>query len=386
MKALALNLLSRTWSGLVLAAAVGGVGALLLTTRAEAVGVAVSLVAAGLAVGSVAHMIRRMHVARAYPPPGKLVDVGGYRLHVLAEGPVDAGPPIVWFGGSHASGASMHFLHAGLRGEFRSILIDRPGAGWSDPGPFPRSTAREADEIVAALDKAGERGPFILVGYSFGGLLVANVARRRPDLVAELVLFDATPLDTIIYGPRLGALAQMRREMWMTALLRLFGYTGHLTLRRMARIPAYAGLNDRAAEVNGEAYRMNAAVEGGSKSELASYSIFGELSPEGVAACAWETSVYDGDLGDLPLVLVAPGNASEAAAEPEVANADSAESRRMLNFFASSRERYMAASTRSRRVVTPPGTTHQFVVEEPDFVLALMRDIAASHHPAKETR
>ena len=386
MKDKTLHLLSRAWSGLVLAALVAGVGVLLLLAGGVggAIGLAFLVLAGLMVAGSAAHLVRRAQVARAYPAPGKLVDIGGYRLHVLAKGPVGAGPPIVFFGGSHASGASMYFLHAGLRGDFRSILIDRPGAGWSDPGPFPRSTAREAEEVVAALDRAGERGPFIFVGYSFGGLLVANIARRRPDLVAELVLFDATPLDTIVYGPRLGALAQMRREMWMTALLRLFGYSGHLTLRRLAKIPVYAALNDRAAALNGDAHRINMRIEGGSKSELASYSIFGELSPEGIAACAWETSVYDGDLGDMPLVLVAPRNASEAAAEPEVANANAAESRRMLRFFAKSRERYMAASTRSRRVVTPPGTTHQFVVEEPDFVLGLMRDIAARHRSVKE--
>ena len=77
--------------------------------------------------------------------------------------------------------------------------------------------------MINALDKAGEKGPFVFVGYSFGGLLAANIARRRPDLTAKLVLLDPTPLETIVFGPRLGALAAMRRTAMWSGLLRLFG-------------------------------------------------------------------------------------------------------------------------------------------------------------------
>jgi pimeloyl-ACP methyl ester carboxylesterase len=77
-------------------------------------------------------------------------------VHVLAEGQArDGRPPVVWFAGGHAGGFAMHHLHRAFRGETRSILIDRPGTGWSDAGPFPRTTAREADEMVLALERAG---------------------------------------------------------------------------------------------------------------------------------------------------------------------------------------------------------------------------------------
>ena len=378
MKARLLAFLSRDWAGLAASLAFLAVAcsaALATTGAGRAIASAIAVAALLLGVGAVMHLVDRARVRRRFPPPGRLVDICGYRLHVLAEGPRDDNPPLVWFGGSHSSGASMHYLHAALRETRRSILIDRPGTGWSDAGPFPRSTVREAEEIIAAIEASGERGPFIFVGYSFGGLLALNIARRRPDLIAQLVLLDPTPLDTIVYGPRLGVLAQMRRDMLGTAILRLFGYRGHLAQRRAARNPAHAKAFARAAEVNGEAYVINAEVERNSKSELAAYSIFAELSPEGVAACGWQTVVYDGDLGQIPLVLVAPGDAREVVAEPEIAGAAQAESERMLRFFALSRERYMAASTNARRIETPEQTTHQFVTEAPDFVVTLMRQL-----------
>ncbi|HET8613602.1 MAG TPA: alpha/beta hydrolase [Sphingomonas sp.] len=381
MTARLLAFLSRDWAGLAIALAMlllGGGVAAATAGSVRVIAIVVTAVALLLGIGALRHLADRVRVRRACPPPGRLVDVGGFRLHVLAEGPHDAGPPLVWFGGGHASGAAMYYLHAAFRPKRRSILVDRPGSGWSDAGPFPRSTMREAAEIIAALDAAGESGPFILVGYSFGGLLAANIARRRPDLVAQLVLFDATPLDTIVYGPRLGALKQMRRDMLGTALLRLFGYRGHLSYRRARGNAAHAEAMTRAAALNGEAHVANEAAERVSKSDLAAYSIFRELSPEGVAAAGWETVVYDGDLGDLPLVLVAPGDANEVVSEPEIAGASSSESRRMLRFFALSRERYMAASSNSRRIATPAGTTHQFVTEVPDFVINLIESLISS--------
>lgn len=73
--------------------------------------------------------------------------------------------------------------------------------------------------------------------------------------------------------------------------------------------------------------------------------------------------------------MLAPGDASEVVAELEIAAAANDDGRRMVRFFAMSRERYLAAPSNARRVVTPPGTTHQFVVEVPDFVIRLMAEL-----------
>ena len=379
----ALALLSRDWAGLVMAMLVAAAAWALAQTTGNGVGtllLGLGLLLAGvLALASLRHLLTLAQARRAHPAPGQMIDMGGYRVHLLAEGQARPGrPPVVWFAGGHASGYSIHHLHRALRSETRSILIDRPGTGWSDAGPFPRSTAREADEVVLALQRAGETGPFVWAGHSFGGLLVANVARRRPDLVHTLVLLDPTPLETIVFGPRLGALKAMRRTAWLGGFAQLFGV--NLTERhnaKMRRTTAYAKALDATLAVLGPQVAAARAVECNAASFFAQASIFSELTPEGVAAVAWDSVVYDRDLGDLPLWLVGPKDDTDAeiAILPEAQAGGADNARRMARFFAATRERYLATSTRSRRVVAPSGSGHNFVYEIPDWTIGVMRDV-----------
>jgi pimeloyl-ACP methyl ester carboxylesterase len=377
-----LAVLSHDAAGLLVAALAGlALGGLALAApdalRAPlfALGVALGLLLGGAALRQLWTLSR---ARRTTPPPGRLVDLGGYRVHVLAEGSVRPGRvPVVWFAGGHASGYGMHHLHRAFRGETRSILIDRPGTGWSDTGPFPRTTAREADEVVLALERAGEKGPFIWAGHSFGGLLAANIARRRPDLVHLLVLLDPTPLETIVFGPRLSALKDMRRGAWLGGLAQLFGL--NLQERhnaRMAQVPAYKQAMEATRAVLGPEVAAASAVQANAGHFFAQASIYSELSPEGVAAVAWDTVVYDRDLGDLPVWLVGPKDDEDGDISllPEARTGGDANARRMFRFFAATRERYLATSTRSRRVVAPKGAGHNFVYELPDWTIGVMRE------------
>lgn len=373
-----LAFLSRDWAAIAIAAALVLLGTLLtvvLGPKLTGFAVALFIMALALAAGGLTHALRVAHTRRRNPPAGQMIDVGGYRVHMLAEGERRGHPSIVMFGGGHAAGIAMSHLHRALAATTRSILIDRPGTGWSDTGPFPRTTARESQEIALALATAGEQGPFVLVGYSFGGLLAANIARRHPELVATLVLLDPTPLETIVLGPRLGALREMRSDALKTAILRLVGFPVDLGEARVARHTAHMPARQNFETLIGPDLQRLKDIECGAGPQLARYSIYQELSPEGVAACAWETVVYDGDLGDLPVVLVAPGTAADVTSLPELQGAEEPEARRMQRFFERTRERYLATSTCSRRVYTPAGTTHQFVYETPDFVVATLREI-----------
>ena len=386
-----LTVLSHDAAGLLLAAVAAAlVGALSLVLPAAWRGPVMALGAALgalLAAASLRHLWTLSRTRRALPPPGRLVDLGGYRVHLLAEGNAPPGrAAVVWFAGGHASGYAIHHLHRAFRGETRSILIDRPGTGWSDAGPFPRTTAREADEMVLALERAGEKGPFIWAGHSFGGLLVANIARRRPDLVHTVVLMDPTPLETIVFGPRLGALADMRRSAWLGGLAQLFGVS--LAQRAEARArqtPAYAKVIDATQAVLGPEVAAARAVECNAAAYFTQASIYRELSPEGVAAVAWDTVVYDRDLGDLPVWLVGPRDDQDAdiGLLPEAQQGGATNAQRMFRFFAATRERYLATSTRSRRVVAPQGAGHNFVYELPDWTIGVLRELICAEPGAR---
>jgi pimeloyl-ACP methyl ester carboxylesterase len=77
----------------------------------------------------------------------------------------------------------------------RACSYDRAGAGFSTPGPMPRTNVRIADELHTALRNAGVRGPYILVGSAYGSYNVRAFADRYTADVAGLVLVDGDATD-----------------------------------------------------------------------------------------------------------------------------------------------------------------------------------------------
>src|ERR1043165_9432869 len=127
--------------------------------------------------------------ARRYPPPGQLVDVGGYRLHIQCVG--SGNPTVVLDAGLSGSSLDWSLVQPELGRTTRVCAYDRAGMGWSDPGPQPRTPRRIADELHTLLTNAGIAGPYVLVGHSLGGKNVRLFALSHPDQVAAMVLVDA---------------------------------------------------------------------------------------------------------------------------------------------------------------------------------------------------
>ncbi len=368
-----LRFLSHDWAGLAIAGSLLGI-AILLLRHLRLPALLLSGVALVLAAGAISHMVAVRQFHERHPPPGRILEVQGMTIHLLAEG--QGRPTIIMFGGGHAAGASLMHLHRALRSDHRSILIDRPATGWSGPARFPLSTALEADLMWAVLDKAGEKGPFVLAGHSFGGLLAANMARRRPASVHALVLLDPTPPDAIVYGPLLGDLSSLRREPFRRGLLALFG-VDHDTLFPPDPVPpAYQRIDRIVAGHLGEAGTVMKAQADLPRSHMAAASIYRELSPVGMAEAGWDTALFDGELDGTPVYLVAPQTQVGIELLAEVQNAGQGEALRMQRFFAVVRERAMAMSNRSTRVVAPPETGHNFIYEDPGFTLEAIRAAA----------
>ncbi len=123
-------------------------------------------------------------------PPGDLVEVQGTRMHLYCEG---SGRPTVIFD-SGLGGASLEWMPVmrQVATFTQACTYDRAGYGWSDMGTFPRTSSQEVDELYLLLTNSGHRGPFLLVGHSFGGYNVQLFARRYAYLTAGLVLVDAS--------------------------------------------------------------------------------------------------------------------------------------------------------------------------------------------------
>src|SRR5579862_6764057 len=126
-------------------------------------------------------------------PPGKLVDLGGHRLHVYCTG---NGPfTVVVENGLGDFSFDWTLVQTKVESFSRICTYDRGGYAWSDSGPKPRSYAQLNLELHDALNKLGEHRPLILVGHSFGGGVVRNYAAVYPSEVAGMVLVDTVQED-----------------------------------------------------------------------------------------------------------------------------------------------------------------------------------------------
>src|SRR5512134_3773763 len=131
---------------------------------------------------------------KAYPPPGQLVDVGGYRLHLNCTG--SGSPTVVIDTGWGDASAGWGWVQPEVAKTTRICTYDRAGMGWSEVSPEPRTAREFAKELHTLLEKANEPGPYVLVGHSMGGYTMRVYAHDYPEDVAGLVLIDPQNLST----------------------------------------------------------------------------------------------------------------------------------------------------------------------------------------------
>jgi len=132
----------------------------------------------------------------AFAPPGELVDVGGFRLHLHCTGRGE--PTVVLIAGSGDFSFDWSLVQPGVSRFARVCSYDRAGLAWSDPGPTPRTMRQDAYELHTLLRAAGIKSPSVLVGHSIGGLIARVYGEQYPKEVAGMVLVDPTHEDTTL--------------------------------------------------------------------------------------------------------------------------------------------------------------------------------------------
>ena len=118
-------------------------------------------------------------------PLGKLVDVGGYRVHLYCSG--TGSPTVVIVGAGYSFDWGL--VQPEVAKFTQVCSYDHSGIGWSDDGPKD-SCALRVSEVHTALKNAGIKGPYVLVGHSLGALVARLYAGRYPDEVAGMVFVD----------------------------------------------------------------------------------------------------------------------------------------------------------------------------------------------------
>ena len=125
--------------------------------------------------------------SRGSEPVGRLVDIGGRRLHLVCMG--SGFPTVVMESGAAEGFYSWWLVQNELKKDVRTCSYDRAGFGWSNPPPS-RSVAGYVDDLHELLRRAGEKPPFIMAGHSMGGSLVQRYYWRHPEEVAGIIALD----------------------------------------------------------------------------------------------------------------------------------------------------------------------------------------------------
>lgn len=142
------------------------------------------LVLAGATYQGVATALER----RQFPHPGRLVDVGGHQLHISCGG--EGSPTVVLEAGGTGMSAAWGWVQPDLERVTRVCSYDRAGLGWSESGDGGYDPAAVPESLSALLTRAGERGPYAVVGQGLGAPLATLFASRVPADVVALVLID----------------------------------------------------------------------------------------------------------------------------------------------------------------------------------------------------
>lgn len=142
--------------------------------------------------GSTAARAQDAPTSPPLPPPGRLVDVGGWRLHLNCVGEArTSGPIVILEAGAGDFSVDWSLVQPSVARFARVCSYDRAGSGWSDLGPQPRTMHQIVYELHTLLEKAGERSPYVLVGHSYGGGLVRLYQFTYPADVAGVLLVEA---------------------------------------------------------------------------------------------------------------------------------------------------------------------------------------------------
>src|SRR5581483_4291009 len=126
----------------------------------------------------------------AQTPPGRMVDIGGRKLHLHCEG--TGGPAVIVTGAGYSYDWSL--VQAEVAKFTTICTYDPAGFAWSDPGPGPECPDRVAD-LRKLLRAADVKGPYVFVGLSYGALVARYYASQYPDEVAGIVMVDHAFLD-----------------------------------------------------------------------------------------------------------------------------------------------------------------------------------------------
>lgn len=143
-----------------------------------------------LAASSLFNVLYLRHLRSRFPAPGSFYKVQGKAMHIYCIG--SGSPTVIIEPGLGGDWLDWQHVQPELSKATRVCTYDRLGNGWSEPEPGLHDAAFTAPRLHALLQQANERGPFLFIGASMGGLFVREFYAMYPDEVAAIVFSDTS--------------------------------------------------------------------------------------------------------------------------------------------------------------------------------------------------
>lgn len=334
--------------------------------------VVLAVAGALLAAGLLYQTIGAARDRRRFAIPGELAPVGRHRLHYRCSG--TGTPAVVFDAGIAASSLTWSRVQPAIAAETRAFSYDRAGLAWSESTSIPRSMATLVTELRLLLQTARVPPPYVLVGHSFGGLVIRAFARAHPDEIAGLVFVDPlhpeewcdpSPqqrhmLRGGIFLSRVGALLARAGIVRLSLALLSGGAPG--APRRFSRVfgrQAAALLEHMVGEVQKLPQEVLPSVQAHWSNPKAFRGMWQHLAA--LPMCSAEVVERADAFGDKPVVVLSAG-----ARHPRWLAADGALAR---------------ASSNGRHVVAPHGG-HWVHLDHPELVIRHIREVIADARAA----
>ncbi len=285
-----------------------------------------------------------------YPPLGQMVDIGGYSLHLHSSG--QGSPTVVMDAGAGGIGLHWALVQPEVAKFTRAVVYDRAGLGWSELSPKPRTSDIQAQELHTLLNRAGIPGPYVMVGHSFGGIVIRQFVQQYPNEVVGMVLVDSAHEEQFKRYPK-PMLDMMSKMMPMMKVMNVLYQSGIPALRASSmkldsRVPQNVGEIDRAVRA------VNPKHMTGQMREF-------EVITQG-------RNAKINTLGNIPLIVLSHGKPQPMPNLPDDVNAD------YEKVWQEMQVEMTGLSSNSKRIIAQE-SGHDIQLEQPQLVIEAIREI-----------
>ncbi len=306
------------------------------------------LIGAGFAYEAIASRLAK----EEYPPPGRLVEAGGYKLHLNKEG---EGPvTIILESGSGETSLSWQDIPEKLSKHATVVSYDRGGYGWSEAATTERMGENIVSELHNALQQEGIKGPYLLVGHSLGGMYVRLFAERYKEEVSGLVLVDARPEDDERRTAPIYAGESYQNSKPPSGTLIWLKRSGLLRLLQDFLLEGMVPEEDRGHFIN----------------VTATPAYFRTVDDEGRLSSLTEDAIRGQRLGDLPVRIIARNIAPDYAA----AGISDEGGGQIEEIWRDGQRRMLELSTNAELIIAER-SGHMVMQDEPELVMNTILDL-----------